>query len=265
MRWCWLLVVAACGFSHGSVGGETSTDGGNTIDARDAAIDAAIDAAPDARPDAPPPPPPVALVQATDSYSANGGIVVAATYPSAQVAHHFNLVVVGWVGSHTLSSIADTNGNTYTHLSTDTQSGETQDIYYAPDTVADASSAVHNTITATFTAASTMAIDVRIVEYAGLANVGPVDATAFAGASSGAALDSGAATTSNAHDLLVGISTCGSTGGTAGTSYTQDVILYADIIEHQEVITTSDYHATETQTSGSQFWMMRLVALKAAP
>jgi len=104
---------------------------------------------------------------------------VATTFAQAQIAGDLNVVVVGWnQATGTVNAVTDSKGNVYqvaaplargTNLS--------QVVYYAKNIVA--ASAGANTVTVTFSAAATYA-DVRILEYAGLDTVSPLDVTAAA-------------------------------------------------------------------------------------
>jgi hypothetical protein len=258
-----VLATAACGFHPGSAA-QTIDDGPPTvidspaIDAR--LIDArVVDARPlDAPPDAPPPPVVPQMVQSNTTMQ-TGGDAVSAAFTSAQPAGHFNLVAIAWFGATQVTGVTDTAGNTYTHVGKDSQGSLNQDYFYTVATLA----AATNTVTATFNVTASGSLDIRIVEYSGIAATGSVETTVMGTATTGSALDSGAATTSHAHDFLVGVGTDGSSGATPGTGFMQDVIAWGDLIEHQEVQATGSYHATMT-TSGSGNWILRVFALEVS-
>jgi hypothetical protein len=260
---CWyVLATAACGF-HPGAASQVGGDGPPIVPQIDAAppdaraIDAAIDARPDAPPDAPPPVVPQMVQSNTTMQS--GGASVAATFTGAQLAGHFNLVAIAWFGATQVASVTDTAGNTYTHVGQDSQGSLNQDYFYTASTL----TAATHTVTATFNSAASGSLDIRIVEYSGIAPTGSVETTVMATANTGTGLDSGAANTSHAHDFMVGVGTDSSAGATPGTGFTQDVIAWGDLIEHQEVTTTGSYHATMSQ-SGSSGWILRVFALAVA-
>src|SRR5205085_1329444 len=108
----------------------------------------------------------------------------------------------------------------------------TQSIYYAANVAAAAAGA--NTVTATVTAPAAYP-DVRIAEYSGGASASPVGGTEAA-QGNGAVSDSGAVTTSNAHDLQVGgnvVPTATSTSQVAltWTASTDDVGVTGYLVE----------------------------------
>ena len=130
------------------------------------------------------------------------------TYTSAQTAGNLNVVVVGWNDTTAaVSSVTDSSGNVYTLAVGPTKNpgspgtySLTQSIYYAANIVGAAASA--NTVTVRFSVAAVSA-DIRTLEYRGLSNSNPVDVTAAA-IGTNATSNSGAATTTNANDLIVG-------------------------------------------------------------
>src|SRR6201999_1002859 len=124
---------------------------------------------------------------------------VPVTYPAAQTAGDLNVVVVGWNDTKsTVQSVKDSAGNTYSlAIGPTVGSGLQQSIYYAAGIVGG-----NNTVTVTFSQAASFP-DVRILEYRGLTTL---DVTAGASGSSTAA-NSGAATTTNANELIFGADT----------------------------------------------------------
>lgn len=136
----------------------------------------------------------------------------------------------------------------------------TQAIYYASNVAAAAASG--NIVTVTFNA-STPAIDVRIAEYSGIATSTPVDVVA-AGTGSSATSSSGSGTTTNANALIVGANYVQTTTTAAGSGYTSRVITSpdGDILEDRTVTATGPYGATATLGSG--WWVMQMVAVRAA-
>jgi hypothetical protein len=135
----------------------------------------------------------------------------------------------------------------------------TQAIYYAANIAAAAANA--NTVTVQLSAPARFA-DIRILEYSGLATASPVDVTAAATGSAGTS-DSGAATTTNANDLIFGANLvqAGTTGPGAG--FTSRVITAdGDIAEDRVVTTTGSY--SDTAPLSGDAWIMQMVAFEAA-
>jgi hypothetical protein len=189
---------------------------------------------------------------------------VAVAFSSAQTVGNLNVVVVGWNDvTHTVSSVTDTKGNSYSLAVGPTKNGATntltQSIYYAPSIAAAAAGA--NTVTVAFSGTAT-APDIRILEYSGLATSSPVDVTAAAGGSG--AVSSGSATTTSANDLIFGACTVTNVVSAVGSGFTQRILTTpnGDLAEDQIVSATGSYAATATVSGGS--WAMQMVAFKMA-
>jgi hypothetical protein len=204
----------------------------------------------------------IAFVQQAYATPASG-TTVAVPFGAAQTAGDLNVAIVGWNdATQTVQSVTDTKGNVYVRAVGPTvlAGSATQSIYYAKNISGAAAGA--NTVTVTF-GGSAAYPDVRIAEYSGLDSSNPVDATAAAFGTSGAS-DSGAATTTNANDLMVAGNLVLQGTISAGSGYTSRVITVpdSDILEDQIVTTPGTYHATAPLTGGG--WIMQLVAFKAA-
>ena len=189
---------------------------------------------------------------------------VSVTYTAAQVAGDLNVVVVGWNDTNaTVSSVTDSKGNIYTLAVGPTKNSGvlTQSIYYARNIVGAAASA--NTVTVRFNVAAQYA-DIRILEYSGLDQGNPVDVTAAA-IGSNATANSGAASTTNANDLIFGANMVYTGNNGPGTGFTKRMITTpdSDIVEDKVVTTTASYSATSPLTSAGP-WVMQMVAFKAA-
>jgi len=208
-------------------------------------------------------PPTVSFVQVNATLPASGQTLTV-PFALAQTAGDLNVVVVGWNDTTaTVTSVTDTKGNVYTLAAGPTVVAGTltQAVYYAKSIAAAAAGA--NTVTVKFNAGANYP-DVRIAEYAGLDTNNPLDAAASAAGNS-ATSDSGAVTTTNANDLLVGANTVASSTSAAGTGYAKRIITNpdADILEDEIVATTGSYHATATLTRADA-WIMQAVAFKAS-
>jgi hypothetical protein len=137
----------------------------------------------------------------------------------------------------------------------------TQSIYYARNIAAAGAGA--NAVKVTFNAPARFP-DVRVVEYSGLDRLSPVDTTAAA-AGYGTMADSGAATLSNAHDLLFAANTVSSWTTGPGSSFTLRILTSpdADIVQDRVVTAAGAYNATAPMATGA--WVMQMVAFRAAP
>jgi hypothetical protein len=189
---------------------------------------------------------------------------VAVKYTAAQRQGDLNLVVVGWNDSTaTVKSVTDSSGNVYARAVGPTvMSGvASQAIYYAANIASAAASA--NTVTVAFNTAAVYP-DIRILEYAGIAASNPFDAGA-AGSGSASPASSGAATTTNPNDLLVGADLTVEETSAAGGGFTSRMITVpdADIAEDRIVTAVGSYAATATINPAGAT-IMQLAAFKAA-
>ena len=143
---------------------------------------------------------------------------VTATYPGAQAAGNFNIVVVGWRGLKALvQSVTDSAGNTYT-LAVGPVTGTLlrQYIYFAANIKGG-----NNTVTVTWTGNMATTPDVRILEYAGVVPEGSLDQRAEA-SGTGTTSQCGPVTTTSANELIFAANTTIATLGaaSAGSGYT---------------------------------------------
>jgi hypothetical protein len=196
---------------------------------------------------------PIGFVQVKAATPQTPSSSVAVTYPVAQTAGNLNIVAVGWNDTtSTVSSISDSQGNTYTlAIGPTTGTGLRQSIYYAPNIRGGS-----NTVTVTFNQAAIW-VDVRVLEYSGLSTTSPLDVTAGA-AGTGTSASSGAATTTVANELIFAAGMTTATFKSAGTGFVSRIITSpdADIAEDQVVTSTGSYNATAPSTSGS--WVMQI-------
>ncbi len=206
---------------------------------------------------------PIAFVQTNSATPQTPQATVTVTFNAAQTLGNLNVVVVGWNDSTTtVSSVADTKGNTYAVAAPPVvQSGvATQAIYYAKNIASAAAGA--NTVTVTFNVAARFP-DIRIAEYSGIDTVNPLDVSVGAQGST-ATSSSGSVTTTNANDLLIGANLVQSTSTAAGAGYTnRGITPDGDILEDRVVTATGSYSATAALDRVQQ-WIMQMVAFRAA-
>ena len=203
---------------------------------------------------------PLAFVQVAAATPQSPQSTVTVVYPVAQTAGNLNVVVVGWNDTTSnVTSVSDSRGNAYT-LAVGPTSGTrlSQSIYYAKNIVSGS-----NAVTVTFNQAAASA-DIRILEYAGVDTVSPLDVTAAAVGNSNSA-NSGPATTTLANDLIFGADMVFTSTTAAGSGFTSRVITSSDgdIAEDKVVTTTGSNSATATLGSAGP-WVMQMVAFKAA-
>jgi chitodextrinase len=209
--------------------------------------------------------PAISFVQVNDTVPQDPTPVASVAFTAAQSAGDLNVVVVG-INDTTaqVQSVTDTMQNVYTRAVGPTINAAfaSQSIYYASN-IRSAAAGV-NVVTVQFDQPANDP-DIRIAEYRGIAVTNPVDVTAAAQGDS-LLTDSGAVTTTNANDLLVGANMVwlGLTTD-AGTSFTNRVITVpdGDILEDRIVTSTGSYRAT-APTSPSGPWIMQMVAFRAA-
>jgi hypothetical protein len=204
----------------------------------------------------------ITYVQGNYSTPQTPQTTVTVPFTAAQTAGDLNVVVVGWGYSpSTVTSVTDTSGNTYTLAVGPTlvSSYVYQSIYYAKNVKGAAARA--NTVTVKLSTAAPYP-DIRILEYRGADPNSPVDVTA-ARTGSQSPTTSGAATTTNATDLIFGANEVwtGTTG--PGSGFTQRILTPADgdIAEDKMVTATGRYSATAPLSSSGP-WVMQMVAFR---
>ena len=205
---------------------------------------------------------PIAFVQMNYSVPSSQPSTVTTSYNNPQAAGDTNVVAIGWSNStSTVTSVTDTKGNTYSAAVGPTvQSGVQSQVIYVANNIA-AAAAGANTVTVKFSAAVPWP-DVRILEYAGLDPVSPVE-RAVGTTGNGTTSNSGPLVTANGNDLLFAAAYVSSLTKAAGTGFTSRVITSpnGDIAEDQVVASPGTYSGTAAMSSGN--WVMQLVALKA--
>jgi fibronectin type III domain protein len=207
----------------------------------------------------------LAYVQGNFAVPQTPQTTVTVPYAAAQKAGDLNVVVVGWNDSTThLTALFDTNGNTY-YLAAGpavltSPPGLSQAVLYANNI--SAATAGSNAVTVSFDAGASYP-DIRILEYSGVDPVNSLD-VAVGAIGNSATSSSGAVTTTNAMDLLVGANVIGTTSGGPGGGWTQRLLTTdGDIVEDRVVTAVGSYSATAPLTSAGP-WMMQMVAFRAA-
>lgn len=223
----------------------------------DAPTDARIDARPvDARPiDGPVGPPPILFKQA--AMSKPTAMVSTLAFPGSVGAHHAIVVCLNFpvASGATLTSITDSLNNTYSVLvGPFSGAGDLHYIAAAYDTAAGA-----DTLTISFSIAPTTGggTDLMIMEYSGVALANAFDVHAEA-TGTGTAMDSGPATTTFGHELIVGYAEA--PAATPGSAFTERALQTGNLTEDQIVTAIGTYDATATTTTGT--WTMMMATFK---
>ncbi len=206
----------------------------------------------------------ISYVQGNSATPQTAQSTVIVPFTAAQNPGDLNVVVVGWNDSTAVvSAVTDTKGNTYARAVGPTvQSGTaSQSIYYAKNIAAAGAGA--NAVKVTFATAAVSA-DIRVLEYAGVDPNNPVDVV-VAGSGNSATSSSGAATTTNATDLLVSANLVQTATTGPGSGFTERLLTTSDgdIAEDQTVTAKGSYSATAPLSSAGP-WIMQMVAFRAA-
>ena len=172
-----------------------------------------------------------------------------------------NLIIVSAeVGNnHHVSSISDTEGNTYATATLAVTSPGTNvgQIFYAQNIKGGA-----NTVTVALDGSTTQYTDLYLLEYAGLATSGALDVTSTA-SGTGNSVTSGAATTTVQNELIFGYGS--GDGGTysSGFLFNGRSTFDGNIAEDETVNAAGSYTATAS-LSGSYGWTMSMATFKGA-
>ena len=206
---------------------------------------------------------PLAFVQVNAATPQTNQAQVSVAYTNAQTAGDTNILIVGWNNATSnVTSVTDSAGNVYQlAVPTARGSGLSQAIYYAKNVKSSGAGA--NTVTVTFNTA-TQYVDLRALEYSGLDLVNPFDVGKSA-SGTGNSANSGAVTTSAAHELIVGAGMTTGAFSAAGAGFTTRIITSpdADIAEDRFVTAIGSYSASAT-LSGSAAWVMQVATFKAS-
>ncbi len=181
-------------------------------------------------------------------------------YPQSQVAGDLDLITVNWANTAvTVGSVTDTTGNAFTLVTPMVvQGNETLALYYATNIAAG-----DNKVTVMFNGGKGGAPELKVAEYSGIDNARPIDVVAANSAPNGTTADSGALTTTHAHDVLIAAVTTESSVSGHDAAYDPDVQVAGDLLERREVTALGTYHAT-APLNGPQYWLAELVAFRAA-
>ncbi len=204
----------------------------------------------------------IQFVQASYTTPQTPQASVSVAFPVAQSAGNLNVVIIGWNdGTAVITSVTDATGNIYTRAVGPTvrSNQATQAIYYAKNI----GGAATNTVTVTFNVAAAYP-DIRILEYSGLDPVNPFHVAAAATGSSSTS-SSGSLKTSVPNVLLVAGNVVFTSTRAAGSGFTSRMITSPDgDIAQDRIVSTAGTYSSTAPLTASGFWVMQLVAFKAA-
>jgi hypothetical protein len=198
------------------------------------------------------------FVQANTGDAAPGSSTVSVSLSSPLAAGDLLVVYVLWDSG--TATVSDTLGDTFAAPMgpTSWRSGaRLAEGFYASGTGAGA-----DTVSVALSSPVSTHGIVYAAEYAGIVASAPLDGTAAA-VGSGAEMNSGDVTTTNADDLLVGLGVSSDTVTSPGPGFTTRAITFGNIVEDETVSTTGAYAATATQNSSA--WEMQLMAFQELP
>lgn len=174
------------------------------------------------------------------------------TFTSNTNAGDLIMVAFDYPTSATFSSIADSQGNSFTQVgSTLTKGSNASRVYYAKNIAGGA-----DTVTLTFTGSTTS--DIYITEYSGMSTATALDVQK--GKTGNAGAISASATTTVQGDIIYGF--CFDTGGncTAGTGFTAHTVS-GNLVEDMTSGAAGSYAATATAANA---YTMQMAALEPA-
>ncbi len=201
---------------------------------------------------------PITFVQANSAVPTDPSTAVTVSYPLPQTAGNLNLVAVGWNDTaSSVSSVSDSHGTTYSLAIGPTSGGGIrQSIYYAKNIPGGA-----NSVTVRFNQAAPT-VDVRVLEYSGLDQTNPLDATA-GGAGVSAVSNSGNVQTTSANELIFAAGTTVGSFLSAGNGFASRIITYpdADIAEDATASAVGTYSAT-ANLAAPVAWVMQVATFR---
>jgi hypothetical protein len=171
------------------------------------------------------------------------------------------VVAVAWdQQSATISSITDTQGNTYTSAIGPTDwngTSERAQLFYAKNILGGA-----NTVTVKLSAAANNYFEVNVIEYSGADTGSPLDATSVA-TGTGTSLDSGSHSTSSGNELIFGYGNSGTANIIEGAGFIGRTRLGGGSIAEDKYVTApGSYNATATSGPTSN-WIMMMATFKS--
>src|SRR5579871_2702174 len=200
---------------------------------------------------------PPAFVQVNDNEISSGSSVPVGFDLPAKAGN--TIVVYAIWDNAGAANVTDTLGNHFASVSAPVSwgNGYSAQIFYATLATGGA-----DTVTVAFQTPTTLFGVVYAHEYSGISASNPIDVIASASGSS-ATLNSGAATTTSANDLLFAAGVSDNIVTNVGSGFTLRDLSYGNITEDKIAASTGSYSATATHNG--QQWGMQMVAFRPAP
>jgi hypothetical protein len=204
----------------------------------------------------------IALVQ-SNAVQGSGVGSVSATFPAGNTPGNLIIAFVRMSSTAQTVTVTDSVGDVYTDAVTQAQTadGHQVHIFYAKNILGGA-----NTVKAAFSGTNNHPW-LAIYEYSGLSKTNPLDQTAHAQGSSGAASSGAAAMTGSANELLFAATglPAGYTGtATAGSGYTmlQQDTSGSTADNEAEIVSAAGTYAATFTLSPSTYWSAVLATFK---
>ena len=205
----------------------------------------------------------LAHVNATSGSGDGGSTTIAATAANHTGGNLLVVCVVWSSAAQTLSSIADTAGNTYTrHPSSKQDSGsDNTEIFYAKNITGNAS----NVVTATFSGSSTFR-RIMVDQISGADTSAPADQAGIGGGTSATATTSSFTTTQADEIIVAGVGNTNTTSFSAGAAGTIRVnnVGGDSAMEDNIVSSTGSYTGSMVSDIGSTTWFISAASYKQA-
>lgn len=200
--------------------------------------------------------PPPAFVQVNQNEISSGSSV-AVRLNAATKAGNTIVVYAIWDNAGS-ASVKDTRADNFVSVSPPVTwgNGYSAQIFYATNIVGGT-----DTVTVAFKQPASIFGVVYAHEYSGINTSNPIDVIASASGSS-ATLNSGAAITTSANDLIFGAGVSDNNVAAAGSGFTARDLNYGNITEDRTAVSVGSYSATATHNG--QQWGMQVVAFRAA-
>jgi uncharacterized protein YciI len=219
---------------------------------------------PKPKPTPTPTPTAISYIQGNYSAGATSQSTITVPYAGAQTAGNLNVVIVGWNDSTAhVASLKDSKGNVYqSAIGPTLMTGFlSQSIYYAKNI--SAAAAATNSVTVTFNVAAAYP-DIRILEYSGIDRITPIDVSKGATGNS-ATSSSGAVTTKNNKDLLIGANTVQTSTTGPGSGFTKRLLTSPNGDSAEDAIVTgAGSYGASAPLNPAGAWVMQMVAFRAA-
>jgi hypothetical protein len=199
-----------------------------------------------------------AFVQMASATPPGSVQLVSAAFPHAQSAGDLNVVVIGWGDStDSVMRVSDTAGNSYDLGIGPTRSNAvSQSIYYAKTISSAAANAVHVQFKL-----PVPKLDLRVLEYAQLDPIAPLDAVAGQSGFGGVPT-SGPAVTHTAGEIIFGAGTTTDSFSDPGVPFTLRALTAdGNIVEDRSVGSLGGYAADAVLSNGAD-WVMQAVTFR---